>query len=360
MNFSSFYANQFDIIYITEDVINNMYTKNALNILHTVPHRVIHDKTEIESKHLNSRTLLISSPRGKTVNRCPGTRRHVCCNYLTIDLYVGCTIGCTYCIMQYYLNFSPIIVYVETKPIIQRVKEIAQSNRDKIIRIGTGEVGDSLLYDPLFKISGDLIEEFAEEDNLYFELKTKTNFVDHLLHIKQKGNAIIGFSLNPTYIVTSEEGTAATLHERLKAAQKAIEAGYMVSFHFDPIFYYDSWERDYTEVIDFIHNQYKIPGNRIAWISMGTFRYPPDLKEKLPFRDFFLSEFVPSRDKKYRYIQKLRSSIYRTIKERIKLHYPMAPIYMCMESSAVWYNVFGKNPTEIPEIHDIFIHAKDV
>ncbi len=360
MNFSKFYAEQFDIVYITEDVKNNRYTNFMKKIIPEVPKRIIKDKSSVPQEHLNSRTLLVSSPRGKTVNRCPGSRGHICCNYLTVDLYVGCTIGCSYCIMQSYLNFSPIIVYVEVESVIERVLKIARNNSNRQIRIGTGEVGDSLLYDPLFNISRDLIEAFAEEKNIYFELKTKTNFIDHLLTVERKGNAVIGFSLNPPVIIQSEEGSAAGLYERLEAAKRASEAGYLISFHFDPIFYYDTWETDYKRIIDSIYHTYRIPEETIAWISMGTFRYPPDLKDKLPLREFFLEEFIPSKDKKYRYIQKIRSRIYRSIKSYIKHYYPNLPIYMCMESDAVWHNVFGKLPTEIPEIHDIFIHAEGV
>ncbi len=360
MNFSKFYAEQFDIVYITEDVKDNKYINFMKNLIPDIPKRIIPDKSSIPKEHLNSKTLFVSSPRGKTVNRCPGSRGHICCNYLTIDLYVGCTIGCTYCIMQSYLNFSPIIVYADIEPVINRVLEIARRNKKKQIRIGTGEVGDSLLYDPLFNISGDLIESFSEEKNIYFELKTKTNFINHLLDIEKKGNAVIGFSLNPPNIILSEEGNAAKLEERLEAAKLVVESGYFVSFHFDPIFYYKTWETDYKRIIDSIYHLYKIPENKIAWISMGTFRYPPDLKDKIPFRDFFLEEFILARDKKYRYIQKIRSSVYKSIKKHIKSYYPNAPIYMCMESDAVWYNVFNTLPTEIPEIHDIFIHAEGV
>lgn len=352
-----FYAEQFKRIYVNSNVKNTPYVRRVIERLPNTPYSIIENRREIPENHLNSRTVFVTSPKGETVGRCPGTKGHICCNYLTIDLYVGCTLGCSYCIMQSYLNFSPIIVYAQPKKQIRRVLEIAKLNKDKKIRIGTGEVGDSLLFDPLFDISREFIQAFSNTSNIFFELKTKTNFVDHLLSIPEKGNAVIGFSVNPQKLVASEEGTAKPVKERLKAAVKAVQSGYLVSFHFDPIFLYPKWEKDYTELVDSIFNEYKIPGNRIAWISMGTFRYPPELKNKTGSSKIFLEEFVPSKDKKYRYIQKIRSSMYSTIAKRITSHADV-PIYMCMESSSVWKNVFGDLPSDISRLSDIFNHAR--
>ena len=44
---------------------------------------------------------------------------------------------------------------------------------------------------------------------------------------------------------------------------------------------------------------------------------------------------------KLRYIQKQRISIYKTIAERIRKYSSKVKIYLCMENSSVWNNVFG-------------------
>ena len=92
---------------------------------------------------------------------------------------------------------------------------------------------------------------------------------------------------------------------------------------------------------------------------MGTLRYTPELKEKLGEQDFLLAEFVPCHDGKNRYIQKVRSRIYRHVSERLA-SVCGCPVYMCMESPAVWRNVFGKTPREIPGVRDIFIPARGI
>jgi spore photoproduct lyase len=252
--------------------------------------------------------------------------------------------------MQYYLNFSPITVYVDPSPGIKAVRNLARNNPETAIRIGTGEVGDSLLLDSVFKLSQEYIRGLSDLENVFLELKTKTAHVDHLLGIKDKGKAVIAFSLNPERIVQAEEGLAAPLTERLDAAKRVVAAGYRTAFHFDPIIYYPGWKEDYRSIIDSIRS---IPDEKVAWISLGTVRYPPGLKEKIGRRRYLLDEFVRSADGKFRYIQKKRIGMYRYMFDIIRRQ-QQVPVYLCMESRAVWRAVFGNTPGKIPVLRDIF------
>jgi spore photoproduct lyase len=316
----------------------------------TPPVRWVEPGQRIPPRDLNHSTLYLRAPRGRPVGRCPGSPGHLCCNYLTADLYEGCPLGCAYCIMRGYLNSAPLVVHLDPEPLIHRVTEIARLNPGRTVRVGTGELGDSLLLDPVFQLSRELIAAFAGLPNLVLELKTKTDAVGHLLDLEPKGNTVIGFSLNPDRLVRRYDGAAAGLDRRLEAARRAARGGYRVSFHFDPIFRVPDWPDRYAEVIQALAG---FPASRIAWISLGTFRYTPRLKGMLGERDFLLEEFVRCRDGKYRYVQRTRSRMYRWLLERIRERTP-APVYLCMESPAVWRNVFGRIPPEIPGLSDIF------
>jgi len=351
-----YYADLIHKIYVEAELTESPRFRSLRPRLADFPLQVVDSREEIPSGDLNQHTLYLCRPRGKTVGRCPGSKGHICCNYLTVDLYLGCPLGCAYCIMKSYLNFAPLTVYLDTRPTIKAIAAIAEGNRDRMLRVGTGEVGDSLLLDPLFELSGELIQALGHYPNLYLELKTKTHFVDHLLDIKDKGNTVIGFSLNPQSVIDAYEGTASSLSLRLDAARRALAAGYLVSFHFDPIIWSAEQEGEYEELLSALSG---FPGNRIAWISLGTLRYTPELREKLMDEDFLLEEFVPCRDGKYRYIQKVRSRIYRRFRERLA-EMCGCPVYMCMESGAVWHNAFGNSPREIPGVSDIFIPARGV
>ena len=269
---------------------------------------------------------------------------------------MGCMLNCSYCIMKGYLNFAPITVYVNTGEALNKIIKIIQHNPGATIRIGSGEVGDSLALDPIFQLSKDFIKALASYKEVFFELKTKTNFVDHLLGIKPTGKAVIGFSLNPEEIITSEEGGTSSLSERLKAAAKAIEAGYLVSLHFDPIVLIDDWEKLYREVVQRLAG---LDLKKIAWISLGTLRYTQALREQMGERAYLYHEFVPCADDKYRYLGPIRSRVYTLMKEWISSIGDI-PLYMCMESGSIWKNVFGKLPGKIDDLCAIFNRVKRV
>jgi spore photoproduct lyase len=281
---------------------------------------------------------------------------HICCNYITVDLYLGCTLGCGYCIMESYLNFSPLTVYLEPEQSIARLQELARRNRALTIRAGTGEVGDSLLLDPLFGLSEQFIRGLSAHPNVYFELKTKTHFVDHILDIGEKGNAVIGFSVNPQAFITAHEPQASSLNDRLEAAGKVVEAGYQLAFHFDPIFFSDRWEQQYLDLVEALS---RFPSERIAWISLGTMRYTSGLKEKLGEQRFLYEEFVPCLDGKFRYPQKVRLPIYKTLYQALNKELS-APVYLCMESPAIWRKVFGDVPGKIEGYRAIFTKVRSV
>jgi len=343
-------------VYVEEGVVDSPYLQKALGRLPEVPVHPVKDRGEIPQKDLNRHTLFAGNPRGQTVTRCPGSKGHLCCNYITVDLYLGCTLGCGYCIMESYLNFSPLTVYLEPEGSIARLQELARENPDITLRAGTGEVGDSLLLDPLFGLSEPFITGLSQYPNVYFELKTKTHFVDHLLDIEEKGNAVIGFSLNPQQHVEAFEPQASRLDERLAAARRVLNSGYNLAFHFDPVFLSDNWREEYTRLIARLTD---FPADRIAWISLGTMRYTPALKEKLGEQPFLYEEFVPCRDGKFRYPQKIRSDIYHTLYEELKKHFT-APVYLCMESPAVWRYAFGQVPGKIEGLRAIFQKVRSV
>ncbi|MDR3200104.1 MAG: radical SAM protein [Spirochaetales bacterium] len=342
----------FKRIYVSPEGRDLPGSRRALERLSFLPVFQAASHKDIPAEHKSGETLFITSTRGEAVGSCPGSRGHVCCNYLTVDVYIGCSLGCSYCIMKSYLNFEPVTVYADTATPLRRIREIAAANQDRLIRVGSGETGDSLQLDPVFELSAEFIRGLADLPNVMFESKTKTDFVDHLLAIPDKGKAVIAFSLNAEGVFRSEEEFAATPGERLAAARKAVEAGYFTAFHFDPIIGFPGWEAAYGEIIDRLA---EFPARKVAWISLGTFRYPPALKDRIGQRPYLFDEFVPCRDGKYRYIQRRRRRIYAWFLDALRKTCD-APVYLCMESADIWRKVYGKGPMANPRTRDLF-HA---
>jgi spore photoproduct lyase len=146
-----------------------------------------------------------------------------------------------------------------------------------------------------------------------------------------------------------EELRVATLAERLAAAKKCAEWGYLLAFHFDPIIAHQGWQSGYRETIDQLFSI--IPADKIVWISLGALRYLPALKDiarqRFPQSAIFSDDFVVGLDGKKRYFRTLRAELYRHLYQAIAAKSDERTcIYFCMESDEIWQQTAGFVPAD--------------
>jgi spore photoproduct lyase len=290
-------------------------------------------------------TLLLTANRGAWLRQCPGTRHYTCCDYRILHIGTFCTMDCAYCILQAYFH-PPVLQYF-----LNREDMVAELDRrlarPEIARIGTGEFTDSLIWEPWTDLNPWLVERFAAQRHCILELKTKTVAIDRLLGLDHRRKTIMAWSLNTPRVIASEERRTASLDARLDAAARCVEAGFPVAFHFDPMILYDGCREEYRRTVQRLFQ--KIPADRIVWISLGTFRFMPDLKEmverRFPRSTIVYGEFVRGLDDKMRYFKPLRIALYRDMVEWIRRYAPDACLYFCMESEEIWERVFGFSPS---------------
>ncbi|MGA1795683.1 MAG: SPL family radical SAM protein [bacterium] len=319
-------------------------TRNVLDALPSlIPEYIEYER--IKSLDADRHTIIVTHNRGKFLKRCPGTKEYLCCLYGFLNVGLNCPIDCTYCILQVYLNTNALVLFSNHTDMLAELgaELIAEPS---LVRIGTGELTDSLALDPLTGLSPLLIDFFSGQRQAFLELKTKSDHVEHLLHLDHRGQTIISWSLNPQSVAESEEGLAAPVQARITAAKRCLEHGYRIGFHFDPIILYKGWESGYESLIDLLFSH--IPPHSITWISMGCFRFIPPLKgiirQRFPASRITYEEFIPGLDKKMRYPQPVRIHIYSSLAGWIRKRSPEAFIYLCMESPEVWKAALGEAP----------------
>jgi len=291
-------------------------------------------------------TLYLTQNQGAYLKKCPGTDYYNCCDYQILHVGTFCDMDCSYCILQAYFH-PPVMQYFVNHDDMN--KELDRAfQEDKINRIGTGEYTDSLIWEKWTGLSGLLVKKFAGQQNSILELKTKTTSIDYLKSIDHNFKTITSWSLNTEKVIAVNEKKTASLDARLKAAAKCESWGYRLGFHFDPMVIYDGCEPDYKDVIRKIFRHVK--GENIAWISIGSFRYIPSLKQVIEKRfdqsKIIYGEFIRGEDGKMRYFKPLRISLYRSIIEEIKKHDPSVTVYFCMEDEEVWNSCLGYYPKE--------------
>lgn len=302
--------------------------------------------------------LFITKYKGRFCKPCPGTSQdYICCNYHVINETTGCPIDCAYCILQSYMNSRLLTIYANYENIFSEMDELLNKYPRRLIRIGTGELTDSLALEDITGISTKLIPYFESRKNVLFELKTKTN---HLEFIKKFSgelkNLVISWSVNPQELIDNIEFKSDSLSSRLHAAQFIQNRDIKIGFHFDPIIYHDNWFNNYRNLISTIFKT--IDARNIAWISLGGLRFPPSLKEtiqdRFPENPIIRGEQIIGVDQKLRYFKPVRLEMFKEIYSQIRLHSKEVFVYFCMESKDVWKKVMGYAPDSSNHLDYLF------
>lgn len=301
------------------------------------------------------KTLWVTRKKGGYVKHCPCTPGYIGCGYFIINTDLNCPLDCSYCILQGYLTQPFVTVHANTEELWKELDRFLDKIRSRRIRIGTGELGDSLALDHLTERSSDLIGYFRTKSHVLFELKTKTLNIRNILDAAPAENVVIAWSLNSERMAQTEEEGAPTIAQRIEAACQTVRRGYPVAFHFDPLLCYPGWQQDYASVIEHLFG--KISPRRIAWISLGSLRFPSSLKstiqKRFPSSKILLEELIPGRDGKLRYLKPLRKRLYRWMVDLIRSQGgEEVRLYFCMESTEIWREGLKKTPRSEDEVSD--------
>ena len=292
----------------------------------------------------NSRlqNIFLVRNRSAFIKVCPCSAGCQRCGYWILNLGFGCPIDCAYCYLQTYSNSPGIVLPANIEDYYGYLRKFDDNSSEKI-RIGTGEFTDSLALDKYTEYSSRFIPFFRKTRNLVLELKTKVSDIDNVLKEDPHDNVVISWSMNTRDAAEKYEKGGAGITERLDAASRAAKRGYRIGFHFDPIVYIDGWEKEYEALVGEIFSREEVRRNT-AWISLGTLRYTPGLKQAAEQRFaenlmFYRGEFFMGPDGKLRYPGRLRVEMYKKMIGWIRSSDVSCWIYLCMEPEEVWKEI---------------------
>jgi spore photoproduct lyase len=343
-------------IFVHQDIVDTPLAKSICNQYKHLPIQPINDSKiiyqEISASQdpisMGKKILFLTHNKGAFIRKCPGTRSYICCGYQIIHIGTFCTMDCSYCILQSYFHPPVLQYFVNNHKLFDDLKIIIQQRQKGMQRLGTGEFTDSLIWESVTDISQQLISFFSKQDHAVLELKTKTTNIDHLVQLHHNRKTIFAWSLNTPDIIKTEERRTSSLHARLKAASKCEAYGFPLAFHFDPLIYYEGCEQAYETVIDQLFDH--VSPENIVWISLGTFRFMPELKPVIQNRfkqsTIIYGELFPGMDDKLRYFKPLRIQFYQRLIDYMNKKAPDVCVYYCMEDEEIWYKTQGFVPDE--------------
>ncbi len=287
-------------------------------------------------------------------------RKYICCNVHVLRSVHNCPFECSYCFLQNYLTDGATKSVEDIDVLFDEVRQKVRGEQGRLFRIGTWELGDSLAWEERTGQAAKLVREFSELDNAVLELKTKSDRIDPLLNTDHKGRTVVSWSLNTGHIIQTEEHKTASLKARLEAIEKIASAGYLIGLHFDPMIHSDNWEEGYRQLVRKVFDV--IDPERIAWISIGSLRFNPEMKKKIennyPDSRLTLPEMVLGDDAKMRYVKPLRVEMYRFLYNEMKDYINDSNlVYLCMERWDVWDKVLEYHPDSIEHLDYLFAQS---
>lgn len=300
----------------------------------------------------SKRHLYIVPFRGHFFKRCPGASQKkaiTCCNYHVLNLGQQCNMNCSYCYLQSYLNTPLMTVYSNLDQALKELEEFSLNKGKQPLRVGTGEVIDSLSLDPLTLYSRPLIEFFNRHPQWILEFKTKSSHVDQFLDCAHQGNVVVSWSINPQSVISHEEHGTASLVERLAAAERCVQKGFPIAFHLDPMIHHPNWQNNYETLIRELTQRFQ--RKDLHGVTIGTLRFQPEqrhmMRERFGMKSWVNgAEMFPSESGKLRYDSQLRNSMFRFAVETFK-KYSDWPVSLCMETPESWIATYDQMPSQI-------------
>jgi len=282
---------------------------------------------------------------GTFLRRCPCSPGRLDCSYHVLSPAMGCPFDCSYCFLNFYMPERKIIIHSNMDKMFSELSAFLNDKNNMFPRIGTGEFMDSMALPELDDVNIEIVKLIKRSPNAVMEFKTKSSNVAPFLKQEGSSNIVLSWSLNPQWIIDKEEKGTASLEQRLNAAKEVMEAGYSLSFHFDPIFMKEDTLKDYKELINTVFKT--IRPEAVKWFSLGGFRYTEELRHAILKKScgakwYLGEEYVRCNDGKYRFPKPLRLKFYNELGLEIK-KYGVVKTYMCMEEESIWDKiVWGK------------------
>ncbi len=297
--------------------------------------------------------------KGAFVKHCPCSPGSVPCGYFNLNLHTGCPFDCSYCILQAYLeNKGQGVFYTNFADLETELGTFLAARPD--VRIGSGELSDSLAYEAVRPGAVRIVELFRKFPRTVFEFKTKATQVQSLLAVKEiPQNIVVSWSLNPARLIRGEEKLTPTLSKRLQALAAVQDKGYKIGIHFDPLILCPDWQKHYRELVRRLVAV--IRPERVAWWSLGALRFPPELKKHI-FKhrrsQLFWGELIQGSDGKYRYYRPQRLELFDFVRAEIKKQLSAeVALYLCMEDPDTWQEIFPEIPATAAAINHYLYEA---
>ena len=248
----------------------------------------------------------------------------------------GCFHKCQYCrrgrVTTVMLNIEETLEHVDAL--------MASAPWQKVYRYDVET--DPLILEPEYGMCRTLVEHYADLEDRYIILFSKSDNVDFLLDLEHRGHTIMLWTLSTPTVSRRIELATATTEQRIAAARKCQDAGYTVRFKFKPIVPIADWRREATDMFEKLFAEVR-PDN--LSMEMLFFDSVEELKEL-----FDMSLFDPAlirmleeheaagrmTDRMHPFPHAFRAEVYEHYADEVQRLSPKTRLSLCAETRAMW------------------------
>ena len=332
---SNLFNNRFSHIYVEKKILNNKNTLEILSKFKDVKIIEIDNYKEVFSSnnqdfHLQKlgQKLILASNKPNMIYE----GAVVCENFENDNFYytssiINCVYDCEYCYLQGVYSSGNIVIFVDIESVFEEVEELY--NKLKTLYLCVSYDTDLLAIENICGFSEKWYYFIEDKKDLKIELRTKSGNIDKFLNLKPLNNFIIAFTLSPENLALKNEKYTASFKNRVNAIKELQEKGWKVRICIDPLIYSDNFEKNYSQMIEYLFNE--IDKEKVIDVSIGVFRISKEYLKKMRNQNqnseilYYPFECI---DGVYTYSDKTKSYMINFIKEQFLKYIDEKKIYI--------------------------------
>ena len=329
------FNNRFSHIYVEKKILNNKNTLEILSKFKDVKIIEIENYKEVFSSnnqdfHLQKlgQKLILASNKANMIYEgavvCESFEND---NFYYTSSIINCVYDCEYCYLQGVYSSGNIVIFVDIEKVFEEVEELY--NKLKTLYLCISYDTDLLAIENICGFSEKWYYFIEDKKDLKIELRTKSGNIDKFLNLKPLDNFIIAFTLSPENLALKNEKYTASFKNRVKAIKELQEKGWRVRICIDPLIYSDNFEKNYSQMIEYLFNE--IDKEKVIDVSIGVFRISKEYLKKMRNQNqnseilYYPFECI---DGVYTYSDKTKSYMINFIKEQFLKYIDEKKIYI--------------------------------
>ena len=326
--------NRFSHIYVEKKILDNKNTLEILSKFRDAKIIEIDNYKEVFSSnnqdfHLQKlvQNLILASNKPNMIYEgavvCEDFEND---NFYYTSSIINCVYDCEYCYLQGVYSSGNIVIFVDIEKVFEEVEELY--NKLKSLYLCVSYDTDLLAIENICAFSEKWYHFIKDKKDLKIELRTKSGNIDKFLNLDVLDNFIIAFTLSPEDIALKSEKYTASFKNRVKAIKELQNKGWKVRICIDPLIYTDDFEKNYSEMIEYLFSE--IDKNKVIDVSIGVFRTSKEYLKKMRNQNkkseilYYPFECI---DGVYTYSDKLKSYMIDFIKEKFLKYINIERIY---------------------------------